>query len=79
MNSASKKDKYIAYAQRHGFNALYINLGVTLNDIDKISGDISSENPDLAAFDILDQCLQKAHAAGMHIQFWRWGDRGHEI
>ncbi len=75
----TKTNQYIDYAQEHGMNAIYVLLSVTLNDLDLISGFPDSQNPDLSAFAILDTVLMEAHKKGMHVYFWRWGDKARKM
>ncbi len=73
-NTRNKVRKYAQYAKDHGMNSIYILLSVTLNDLGRIAGSPGSANPDLSAFDILDEVMDEARKEKVHIHFWRWGD-----
>ncbi len=73
-NTTSKVRKYIEYAQDHGANSLTLILSVALNKVDANNISSAPQNPDIAAFDVLDIFMKEARDAGMHIHFWRWGD-----
>ncbi|MEM8756587.1 MAG: GC-type dockerin domain-anchored protein [Planctomycetota bacterium] len=71
----ARTQAYADYAVANGFSAIYVMLNNHLSDLGAFEGsDVTTPNPDLLAFDALDQIVATANANGLHVHFWRWGD-----
>ncbi|MEM8757487.1 MAG: GC-type dockerin domain-anchored protein [Planctomycetota bacterium] len=74
-NPIGRTRSYARYAADRGFTAIYVMLGNHLSDLGTFEGDqVQTPDPDLEAFEVLDQIVATAHEEGVHVHFWRWGD-----
>jgi hypothetical protein len=66
---------YLDEAETHGCNAIQALIGNQWFKADVASSrDHASENPDPETFRALEQAIVEAHARGMHLHIWAWGD-----
>ncbi len=71
----ARRTDYINQAITTGCNAIYIHLNHQVFQAGALGwDDHSSETPDLATFSALENIINDAHAAGLAVHFWAWGD-----
>lgn len=68
-------DEVLDTVEAQGFRSLFLSLKHALLAYGASSyDDHDSVNPDLTTFAVLDALLDRAHARGMTVHFWLWGD-----
>lgn len=76
FGSAATVQAYLDDAQAHGCNAVHALIANSwfAKDVADAS-DHASENPDAATFQALERAILQAHARGMFVHIWAWGDQ----
>lgn len=73
--AVARIDTALDTVEAQGFRSLFMSLKHTLLAYGAATHeDHESEDPDLASFALVDALLQRAHARGMTVHFWLWGD-----
>ena len=68
-------NNYLDDAQSMGFDAVFLSVLNNWFDINAITYDQhTSTNPDPRTFERLEELITTAHARGMHVHLWAWGD-----
>ena len=65
----------------HGFNGIHVGVLCRWFDLDETSYDNLGDdpNPDPRTFEILEQLISAAHAAGGMVHLWAWGDESRNM
>ena len=67
--------RYLQEARTHGANTIWLALANQWFEVGVLDWhDLSSENPDLRTFDMLDRVITTAHKEGGRVHIWLWGD-----
>jgi len=78
-DTINKAKAYAKYAKDNGMSAIYIML---TNNWLKLGAykysEHNSQNPDPETFRILEKVIQTAHAEGVRVHLWAWGDEARE-
>jgi hypothetical protein len=68
-------DQLLDEADAHGMDAVFVAVNNNWFHFGSDAhADHSSENPDLRAFLVLDELIARAHARGLSVHIWKWGD-----
>ena len=68
-------DEVLSEVEAHGLDALFVTVHNNWFELGAVSyRDHQSENPDPATFRVLETIVTKAHARGLHVHIWAWGD-----
>ncbi len=71
----SQVDQLLNEAQAHVFDAVFVAVNNNWFDFGSSSHlDHDSENPDPDAFVVLEELITRAHARGLSVHIWKWGD-----
>jgi hypothetical protein len=71
----SERASYIGQATDNGFNAIFLQMNAQWFEANvSEANQLSSTNPDRATFLALDELITEAHAAGVQVVIWAWGD-----
>lgn len=75
--NADNRASYIQQAKDHGTNAIYLNVSNQWfkNGVRGWDGLTSEDlNPDQAVFSAIEDLITDAHAQGVNVHIWSWGD-----
>lgn len=68
-------DEMLTKVDALGFNALRVSVNNSWFEFGAESyRDHDSENPDPESFRVLEALITEAHARGLHLHIWKWGD-----
>ncbi len=66
---------YLNNAQTMGFDTIFLSVLNNWFDINAVKHtEHTSTNPDARTFERLEELITTAHARGMHVHLWAWGD-----
>jgi hypothetical protein len=71
----SERAAYIAQATDNGLDAIFLQMNAQWFEANvSDANDLRSTNPDTTTFLALEQLITEAHAAGVQVVIWAWGD-----